>query len=961
MMSKVIQKYATAMLGDNQSLKKQLMVTYLLVGLVPLILLGLITLWVSSNMVSSQVNQNIKSIKANKVVAIENYANTIVNQVITASASPDLAVNLQALTQAYDGLLANKTFENEVNKQAHIHKLRQELSRYYSQEFLPQYRASNNGDSVDVDSLLNALNDEAVILQHAYIEANPAALGSKHEMFRSNLNLAYDDIHQLIHKSLKIYLEKFGYYDIFLVDQQGRVVYSVYKELDYATNLLTGAYANSGLGQAFKAAQLLEATNDYALIDYAQYQPSYQAPASFIASPIEINGQRIGSLVFQMPLDAITSVMSEQKGLGETGESYLVGKDKLMRSDSIKFPKQFSVDASFRNSRKVDNEAVIKGLSGKDGMIEVENYLNQSVLSGFVPVKFGSLDWVLIAEIETEEAFATVTNLKWITFIISLVATICIVIVARRVSTGIVKPVVGMQTTMAEISKTADFTKRVNIESENEIGQSVTSLNSLLANVEASLDETNSVVSAMANGDFSQRVKSDFTGSLLILKQGVNGSASSIEKAIQSVNDVVACMAQGNFEKTVDIELKGDLHSLKQGVNDSTQAIAKAIKAIGDALDAMSKGDFKYRSNATLVGAYKELANDVDDAMSSVDSALTDIDGVMEKVANGDLNAYVDGQLPGQLAVIKDHINDSLSVINNVFSETEQAMADIAEGNLTVKIEAHFPGRMEVLKTNTNATVEKLNEVVKEIRQSAEMVSASADDIAKSNVSLSHRTEEQASNLQNTAASMDQITTTVANTAKNANHANKIATEAKIHASKGGEVVNEAVIAMEQINDASNKISDIISVIDAIAFQTNLLALNAAVEAARAGEQGRGFAVVAGEVRNLAGRSANAAKQINELISDSVKKVTSGSELVTRSGKTLQEIIQQVENVSSIVGEISSATEEQSLGINEVHTAVETLQELTQQNTAMVEEASAASEELGTQAKSMTNLMGFFR
>lgn len=947
-------------LGDEGSLKKQLMLTYLAVGLIPLVIISIIALVLSNSMATSMVTQNLEALKANKVVAIEKYGNTIVNQVITASEDPNMATNLVKITEAFDQVIAQSVVQTGQEESAYIAGLRSKLSRYYNSEFLPTYQEANDGASLDVNALLNALPNDAVLLQHAYIEANAAPLGNKHEMFRSALNSDYDIYHDLIHQSLKIYLEKFGYYDIFLVDTKGRVVYSVYKELDYATNLVNGAYANSGLGQAFQASLGITKSRDFALIDYAQYTPSYEAPASFISSPIFVDGKRVGALIYQMPLDAITAVMSERRGLGETGESYLVGQDHFMRSDSIKFPDEFSVNASFRSNKKAQSESIALGLVGKSGVIETENYVGEDVLSGYIPVNFGSLKWTMIAEIEADEAYGPVSQLVWIVIGICVIAVVVIAYVSMRVSTRIVEPVERMQLAMGNIAESANFSERVDVTSNDEIGQSARSLNSLLASVEASIKETNDVVAAMSNGNFSQRVESDFKGDLLELKNGVNKSASDIEVSIKEVNKVVSALAKGDFKQSVDIDLKGELKSLKEGVNSSAIAIGDAFMHLGSLMSAMSEGNFKYRVEADLVGEYGVLASQADSAMNAVDSALNEIDSVMAEVANGRLNARVAGQLPGQLNLIKTNLNSSLNVINDVFSETETVLQSMSQGTINVKVESEFPGRFDVLKTNINATVAKLTEVVNEIKQSATTVLSSAEDIAQGNVSLSQRTEQQAASLEQTAASMDEITTTVRHTATNASHANKIASDAREKASHGGAVVSEAVEAMEKINDASSKIADIISVIDAIAFQTNLLALNAAVEAARAGEQGKGFAVVASEVRNLAGRSANAAKEIKTLISDSVQKVNVGSELVGKSGKTLEEIIKQVENVSGIVSEISTAADEQSIGIAQVHEALEQLQALTQQNTAMVEEATAAGEDLSGQARAMSQSMEFF-
>jgi len=256
-----------------------------------------------------------------------------------------------------------------------------------------------------------------------------------------------------------------------------------------------------------------------------------------------------------------------------------------------------------------------------------------------------------------------------------------------------------------------------------------------------------------------------------------------------------------------------------------------------------------------------------------------------------------------------------------------------------------------------NQLIDNMSEVVSRVQAAAVEVSRGAEEISQGNTDLSQRTEEQASSLEETASSMEEMTSTVKQNADNASKASQLATAARDQADKGGSVVSQAIRAMTEINDASRKIVDIIGVIDEIAFQTNLLALNAAVEAARAGEQGRGFAVVASEVRNLAGRSATAAKEIKGLIQDSVKKVEEGSLLVTQSGQTLDQIVTSVKKVSDIIGEIAAASQEQSVGIEQVNKAVMQLDETTQQNAALVEQASAASQGMAAQAKALNEMM----
>ncbi len=255
----------------------------------------------------------------------------------------------------------------------------------------------------------------------------------------------------------------------------------------------------------------------------------------------------------------------------------------------------------------------------------------------------------------------------------------------------------------------------------------------------------------------------------------------------------------------------------------------------------------------------------------------------------------------------------------------------------------------------------KLTEVIAGIRNGANEVSTAAEQVSQGNADLSQRTQEQASSLEEIASSMEEMIGTVNQNSENAQQANQLAIAARDEAQHGDQIVAQAIIAMGDINSSSKEIADIISVIDEIAFQTNLLALNAAVEAARAGEQGRGFAVVASEVRNLAGRSATAAKEIKGLIKDSVAKVEEGSKLVDESGEALDKILGSVKKVSDIISEIAASSQEQSDGIVQVNRALLQMDEMTQQNASLVEEAAAASEAMGTQAEELTSLVSYFK
>ena len=302
-----------------------------------------------------------------------------------------------------------------------------------------------------------------------------------------------------------------------------------------------------------------------------------------------------------------------------------------------------------------------------------------------------------------------------------------------------------------------------------------------------------------------------------------------------------------------------------------------------------------------------------------------------------------------------------MKAISEPLAEAMAVAHRVADGDLKGQATPHSANEFGELLRALDKMRDNLAAIVAEVRSGSDTISSASGQIAAGNMDLSHRTGEQAASLEETASSMEELTSTVRQNADNARQANQLAVSASTVATKGGEVVAQVVETMGSINESSNKIVDIIAVIDGIAFQTNILALNAAVEAARAGEQGRGFAVVASEVRNLAQRSAAAAKEIKQLIDDSVGKVESGAKLVNQAGATMKDIVTSIQRVTDIMGEITSATQEQTAGLEQIHHAITEMDTITQQNVALVEEAAAASGELQDQASSLSRVVSVFQ
>ncbi len=343
-------------------------------------------------------------------------------------------------------------------------------------------------------------------------------------------------------------------------------------------------------------------------------------------------------------------------------------------------------------------------------------------------------------------------------------------------------------------------------------------------------------------------------------------------------------------------------------------------------------------------------------------AAEKEIATIVEGAVLGDFSRRMD--MTGKTGFFRqlgDGMNKLTQTSEASLNEVVRVLGALAKGDLTEKITNEYHGTFGRLKDDSNTTVEQLTEVIGHIKEAADTINTASKEIASGNTDLSQRTEEQASSLEETAASMEELTATVKQNAENAKQANQLASGASDIAIRGGEVVGQVVDTMSSISESSKKIVDIISVIDGIAFQTNILALNAAVEAARAGEQGRGFAVVASEVRNLAQRSAAAAKEIKTLINDSVDKVKVGTDLVDKAGKTMDEVVSSVKRVTDIMAEISAASVEQSSGIEQVNQAITQMDDVTQQNAALVEQAAAAAESLEEQAQQLSGLISTFR
>jgi methyl-accepting chemotaxis protein len=489
-------------------------------------------------------------------------------------------------------------------------------------------------------------------------------------------------------------------------------------------------------------------------------------------------------------------------------------------------------------------------------------------------------------------------------------------------------------------------------------------LNTCIDAVNNMVVEVGSLEKAATEGNLSTRADTaKYQGEFKKVIEGFNATLDALINPLNVAADYMDKFAKGVIPPAIQDEYHGDFNQIKENINSCVFALSLLINDTQLLSDSAAKGDLSVRADASKHwGSYNKIIEGVNNTLDSVIGPLNVAANYVERISKGDIPDNITEQYYGDFNTIKNNLNICIDAVNKLVSDANMLAQAATDGRVTVRADATIhQGDFRKIVEGVNATLETIVAPIIIVKEAAETIKTAAGEIASGNNDLSSRTEQQASSLEETAASMEELASTVKQNAENAKQANQLAMAASDVAVKGGEVVGHVVTTMANINESAHKIEDIISVIDGIAFQTNILALNAAVEAARAGEQGRGFAVVAGEVRNLAQRSASAAKEIKELISDSVSKTTEGTTQVENAGKTMEEIVVSVKRVSDIIAEIAAASNEQSNGINQVNQAVTSMDEVTQQNAALVEEAAAAAESLVEQANSLNDAVSVFK
>lgn len=809
-----------------------------------------------------------------------------------------------------------------------------------SQDLLLVAENSTVRDAVrSMTGAYQSLDAASGTLQRSYIDDNPHPLGERQKLASAAANNSYDLVHREFHPTLEHFMSALGFADIYIAAPNGDLVYSVAKEADFATNLMNGRWRDTALGAAFRAS-VNSADGEVSVQDLSSYAPRSGAPTGFMSAPVYGNGKVEGVLIARMPLARIQDMVSREAHMGEHGEVFVVGRDMLMRTDLPLTDAREVLQASF------ESPLVDQALKGNTSYELVENTEGLLEVAGASAVGYPGLDWVVVSRAQEAELLGALAHLRdmfLIVGIVGLFVSLLITTLSVRVITRRMRLLVG---TVERLARGENGVEIPGLTKADELGD----IARALSEIDARNVEVMRIKSALDSAAANVMV-SDVDLNIVYANEALGKTMKTAEAAIRS--ELPQFSADNFIGKNIDMFHKKPEHQRSMLARLTDTHHAKIM---------VGGRSFRFAASPIFDGAGIKIGFVVEwnDITRDIE-VEQEIGALVAAAVEGDFSKRLDLEgKEGFQRILADAMNRLCSTTSDAINAVADALSGLSEGDLTRRVEGDFAGLFGKLQGDANKTSEQLSQIVLEIMSAADEVTAAADEISSGTTDLSSRTEQQASNLEETAASMEEMSSTIKQNAENAQQANQLSSSAREVAMRGGSIVENAISAMSRIEESSQKVSDIIGVIDEIAFQTNLLALNAAVEAARAGDAGKGFAVVASEVRTLAQRSSQAAKDIKGLIVDSGAQVKDGVELVNNTGKSLGEIVDSIKRLSDIVSEISAASNEQSTGVEEINRAVSQMDEMTQQNAALVEQSAASAKTLLEQSTGMRERMTFF-
>ncbi len=544
--------------------------------------------------------------------------------------------------------------------------------------------------------------------------------------------------------------------------------------------------------------------------------------------------------------------------------------------------------------------------------------------------------------------------------IIYLISAIILVLISATIINSIVKPINKMVQIANDIEN-GNLNVNINANSKDEIGMLLRSFSSLINVLNSILDDINKMSKSHDDGEIDYRIDaSKYNGSYANVSDGINGMINSYIVMFREVIDSLSHLSDGDFN-TVVKDYPGKKQSFTITVNELRNNLIRVGEEIQTLGIAGVEGKLNQRADLSkFKGDWRNTLDGLNKLLDSVITPLNECSNVLFEISKGNLSAQVKGNYSGDFALIKGALNNTASTLQSYIQEISSILNELSNNNLDVEVKREYVGDFFAISASLNDIIKKLNEVISEINSASEQVRSGSNQVSESSMTLAEGSTEQASSVEQLTSTITTIDEQTKRNAETAKTANELSETTKANALSGNEQMKSMLTAMESIKEASSGISKVIKVIDDIAFQTNLLALNAAVEAARAGTHGKGFAVVAEEVRSLASRSQNAARETTALIEDSISKVSDGTIIANKTAEALGKIVDDVSKVSSLIYDISIASSEQADAVSQVTLGLGQISKVVQSNSATSEESASASQELSSQSEILKNMVSVF-